>query len=412
MPACVGTTRLRAAVPALLLSLGLAACDGSSTSTEPLVERAAQSRTPQPPEDVHGPRSAADVATNVSAHSADVTVDTAVTVSVTDGTLSRVLLQAQGSSGRVAGTFDDDRTRWTADELLEPDTDYVVEGRGTDQAGLSARVRVPFRTENLTLPEQTYASIAPLEGEVVGVGMPVIVTFDVPVARRAEFERHLHISSEPATRGSWHWMSDSEVLWRPQAYWEPGTRVHVDLDVNGLDAGNGIYGQMDRSISFSVGRSVVLRADLKSHRMKVFVAGRLARTIPITGGKSGFETRSGTKLIVEKFRSKRMDAATVGIQKDDPEYYNIPRVQYAQRVTFTGEFLHAAPWSTYAQGSSNVSHGCVGMSVADAGWLYGLTHRGDPVEVTGTTRTLEPGNGWTDWDVSFAEYKQASALRG
>lgn len=287
MPACVGTTRLRAAVPALLLSLGLAACDGSSTSTEPLVERAAQSRTPQPPEDVHGPRSAADVATNVSAHSADVTVDTAVTVSVTDGTLSRVLLQAQGSSGRVAGTFDDDRTRWTADELLEPDTDYVVEGRGTDQAGLSARVRVPFRTENLTLPEQTYASIAPLEGEVVGVGMPVIVTFDVPVARRAEFERHLHISSEPATRGSWHWMSDSEVLWRPQAYWEPGTRVHVDLDVNGLDAGNGIYGQMDRSISFSVGRSVVLRADLKSHRMKVFVAGRLARTIPITGGKSG-----------------------------------------------------------------------------------------------------------------------------
>ncbi len=105
-----------------------------------------------------------------------------------------------------------------------------------------------------------------------------------------------------------------------------------------------------------------------------------------------------------------MDAATVGIKKKDPEYYNISNVKYAQRVTFTGEFLHGAPWSTYAQGSSNVSHGCVGMSVKDAGWLFKRTHRGDPVEVTGTKRGLEPGNGWTDWDVSFAEYKQGSAL--
>ena len=79
-----------------------------------------------------------------------------------------------------------------------------------------------------------------------------------------------------------------------------------------------------------------------------------------------------------------MDAATVGIEPGDPEYYNIPDVQYAQRVTYSGEFLHAAPWSVYAQGSSNVSHGCVGMSTDNGAWLFSITHRGDPVEVTGT----------------------------
>ncbi|MEJ7690867.1 MAG: L,D-transpeptidase [Nocardioidaceae bacterium] len=105
-----------------------------------------------------------------------------------------------------------------------------------------------------------------------------------------------------------------------------------------------------------------------------------------------------------------MDAATVGIEPDDPEYYNIPRVRYAQRVTFTGEFLHAAPWSVSSQGVENVSHGCVGMSTENAAWLFGLTHRGDPVEVTGTARGLEDGNGWTDWNKSYADWKQGSAL--
>ncbi len=407
------TTRATSAVTAALLGL-LVACDASGAATKPRVEQMMPGKKVQPPDKpVERPspaESAAALSSNVSAHAADVTVDTPVTVSVVDGTLDAVMFKTFGSSQRLRGTFNDDKTKWTANELLEPGTRYVVTGRGVDAAGVSTKTRVPFRTEPLTLPEQTYASITPLQGEVVGVGMPVIVAFDVPVADRAGFERHMHVTSTPAAKGSWHWMSDQEVHWRPKTYWEPGTRVHVDLDVNGLDAGNGIYGQMNRSMSFSIGRSVVMKANLKTDRMKVFVNGSLARTIPITGGKPGFETRSGTKLIVEKFRSKRMDAATVGIKKKDPEYYNIPRVRYAQRVTFTGEFLHGAPWSTYAQGSSNVSHGCVGMSVDNAGWLFRLTHRGDPVEVTGTDRGLEPGNGWTDWDVSFADYKQASAL--
>jgi lipoprotein-anchoring transpeptidase ErfK/SrfK len=410
MPARGATTaRATAAVTAVLL--GLAGCDAApSTGSRGPAERVAVDQHAQPSDKPTPVRTEAKLTTNVSAHAHEVTVDTPVTVSVDDGTLDKVEFTVQHKEHQLPGTFSDDKTTWTADDLLEPGTRYVVSSRATDAAGLPTKTRVPFRTEHLTLPEQTYPSITPLQNEVVGVGMPVIVQFDVPVRDRAEFERHLHVTARPATTGSWHWMSDQEVHWRPKSYWQPGTSVDVNLDVNGVAAGNGIYGQMDRSVSFEIGRAVVMKVNLKSDHMKVLVNGRLARTIPVTGGKPGFETRSGTKLIVEKFESKRMDAATVGVSPSSPEYYNIANVQYAQRVTFTGEFLHAAPWSVYAQGSSNVSHGCVGMSIDNAAWLYGLTHRGDPVEVTGTDRGLEDGNGWTDWNETFADYKQGSAL--
>lgn len=398
------------AVATAALSLALSGCngDGTSTSAPPGPGgRAANNVDPAAAPEAPTTSSAA-ITANVSRANA-VTVDTPVTVSVADGVFDSVVLR-QLRGKRLPGSFGEGKTSWTADSLLEPDTQYVVISRATDAAGLSKAARTPFRTEALTLAQQTYPSVTPLQGETVGVGMPVIVTFDVPVKNRAVFERKMTVTAKPATVGSWHWMSDREVHWRPKTFWKSGTNVTVDLNLNSLNAGNGIYGQMDRHISFTVGDSVIMKPNLQTDQMAVMVNGALARTIPITGGKSGFETRSGIKLIIEKFAQKRMDAATVGIQPGSAEYYDIPDVQYAQRVTFTGEFLHAAPWSVSAQGSYNVSHGCVGMSTDNAKWLFDLTHRGDPVIVTGTQRSLETGNGWTDWDQSYVQYKQGSAL--
>jgi lipoprotein-anchoring transpeptidase ErfK/SrfK len=211
-------------------------------------------------------------------------------------------------------------------------------------------------------------------------------------------------------QGTWHWISDNEVHWRPRTYWKPGTDVTVDADVNGVSAGNGIFGQMDRRTSFHIGDAVIMKINLADHQMRVSDNGKLLRTIPVTGGAAGFTTRSGIKVIIEKFRVKRMNSATVGIKRGDPNYYNIPDVEYAQRVTYSGEFLHAAPWSVGSQGLANVSHGCVGMSTTNAAWLYNLTHRGDVVDVSGTSRPMEPTNGYGDWNVPWSSYKAGSAL--
>jgi len=336
-----------------------------------------------------------------------VAVGKVVEVGAEDGSLERVVVRA--GSERVAGELSTDGSSWTATDRLEPGLRYNVRAVAVDDEGLRTQERSSFRTEDLPLERQTYPSIAPLEGETVGVGMPVIVQFDVPVKDRASIERHLSVESKPKQAGSWHWVSGNEVHWRPKKYWKPGTEVTVDADINSVPAGNGVYGQISRSVTFEIGDSVVSKVDVQGHRMKVFVNGKLARTMPISAGKPGFITRSGTKVIIEKVRDKVMDAATLGISKSDPEYYRLD-VEYAMRVTYSGEFLHAAPWSAGSQGVANVSHGCVGMATENAAWLFDITKRGDVVEVTGSERQMTLYNGYGDWNAGFAEYAEGSAL--
>jgi len=338
----------------------------------------------------------------------DVPVDTELKVRAKDATLTQV--KVTHADGTLAGAISDDGTRWTAADRLEPGVTYTVKSVGESAGGETLRRRSSFTTEALSLDQQTYPSVAPLDGETVGVGMPVVVTFDIPVTNQASFERNMHVTTTPAQPGTWHWVSSTEVHYRPKSYWQAGTDVSVDIDINGVDAGDGIYGQEDRRIDFSVGDSHVYEVNARTHQMKVFSNGSLLRTIPITTGKEGFTTRSGIKVIMEKFDVKRMNSETVGIPAGSAEAYDIDDVQWAMRLTYSGEFIHAAPWSVGSQGNANVSHGCTGMSTDNAAWLYAMTLRGDVVEYTGTDRPMEPGNGYADWNLSWSEFKAGSAL--
>jgi lipoprotein-anchoring transpeptidase ErfK/SrfK len=241
--------------------------------------------------------------------------------------------------------------------------------------------------------------------------MPAIIRFDVPIENKASIEKHLHVTSVPAQPGAFHWISDTEVHWRPQSYWQAGTKVTVDADIDSIPAGNGIFGQKSRTSTFTIGRSMVSKVDTKTDQMRVFRDGKLIRTIPITTGQQPkFTTRSGVKVIVEKYRKKRMNSETVGIDPNGPDGYNIAGVEYAMRITYSGEFVHAAPWSVGSQGHANVSHGCTGMSTANAEWLYSQTLIGDVVEYTGTDKPMTLTNGIGDWNLPFDQYAAGSAL--
>ncbi len=352
------------------------------------------------------PVSAASVVTNV-AHRG-VPVDRTVKLTAEHGRLDSVVVSAV--KGRLAGTMSADKTAWAASQRLEPGTSYQVRTVAVDRHGLRAVKQSSFRTQPLTLHEQTFPSFAPLGGQTVGIGMPVIVRFDVPVTDRASIQRHLSVASTSHQRGAWRWVSDSEVHWRPEQYWKPGTDVTVTADINSVPAGNGVYGQVSRTSRFHVGSSVISRVNMRTDQLRTFIDGKLARTIPITTGKPGFTTRSGVKVIVEKFRHQRMSSETIGIATNSANGYDIGDVEYAMRVTYSGEFLHAAPWSVGSQGSANVSHGCTGMSTANAAWLYAVSKPGDVVEYTGTNRPMTLDNGYGDWNESFAQYKLGSAL--
>ena len=57
-----------------------------------------------------------------------------------------------------------------------------------------------------------------------------------------------------------------------------------------------------------------------------------------------------------------------------------------------------------------MSHGCVNVSPSNAKWLFDKTLIGDPVVVKGTSDKLAYGDGWTPWNVSWADFVKGSAL--
>ena len=373
--------------------------DAPSASAQP----SATSATPTGPAPVQLTTSVTDGAT--------VPVDTLLTVTATSGSITDVAMtftDPKAGPQTVQGTLAPDSATWTSGSLLEPGLKYQVVVTGQNLAGVEATTTTTFSSQNLSLKQQIFPMI--VSGGTVGVAMPVVVKFDVPVTDKAAFQKHMTVTSNPAQEGSWGWQSSTEAHWRPKELWTAGTQVTIVVDVNSVPAGNGTYGQKSVSGGMTIARSVVLNANLASHNLQVVIAGAVVKTIPITGGKPGFLSRSGKKVLKEKFAALTMNSETIGIAKTSPDYYNLSNVQYAMRETDSGEFLHAAPWSVGSQGNANVSHGCIGMSTANGAWLFSNCKVGDLINVTGTTRGLEKGNGWTDWNVSYDEFRKDSAL--
>jgi len=400
------SSRSRIALLGAGISLALvAACGGQNSAgsggaDEPRDDTAAQAAK----------SSDAKITSNIRRGATNVGLERKVRLAVASGTFQAV--QVTGPRGAIVqGQLSGDKTHWVSTAQLQQASRYRIVGSAVDGNGLKSGYESVFRTRKLSLDEQTYPSFVPLQGQTVGVGMPVIIRFDVPVKDKASIEKHLSVVSRPAQTGSFHWISDQEVHWRPRNYWKPGTDVTVKAAIGGVPAGNGIYGQQDRQTSFHVGRSLIMKVNMATDQMRVLQNGKLLRTIPITtGAQPKFTTRSGTKVIIEKFRHKRMNSETIGIDPNSADGYNIDDVEYAMRVTYSGEFVHAAPWSVGSQGHANVSHGCTGMSTSNAAWLYGRALVGDVVEYTGTSKPMELTNGFGDWNEAFRDYRTGSAL--
>jgi lipoprotein-anchoring transpeptidase ErfK/SrfK len=330
-----------------------------------------------------------------------------IVVKAEQGTLTSVVVRDERGR-KVAGDFADRKTVWRSDEApLAYDTRYLIKAAAQDSDGVGTRTSSWLRTVK---PKRTaYTTVTPYGGGVVGVGMPVVMTFDQPVQRKAAVERQLSVSTKPATLGGWYWVNDQMVRWRPKEYWRPGTDVTVRTRLEGVNLGQGVWGDDDDLTRFSIGASTVSTVDIGRHTMVVEQNGEVIRKLPITTGKPGWDTRVGTKVIISKEREVVMDAATLDVSESDPEYYRLD-VEYAMRLTWSGEYVHAAPWSVDSQGEENVSHGCTGMSLADAGWFYNLSKPGDVITYVNGSRQPEDWNGYTDWNMSWSEWKSGSAL--
>jgi len=329
-----------------------------------------------------------------------------VKVKVAQGKISTVSVTAT-SGTLLTGSLAADQASWTSQGRLAPNTTYRVSIAAVATNGRRTTVSSSFRT--LSPKGTVTASIQPSSGLTVGVGMPVIVNFSQSVATRdrSGVESGLVVSTPGHVEGAWHWMTAQQVQWRPKQYWPAHSTVKVTADLAGVEIRPGVWGTTQKHISnFAIGSAMISTVDVSAHKMFVREDGRLLRVIPVTTGKAGMATRNGVKVIMSRETEHRMDSTTIGIKEGQPGYYNIV-AQYAMRLTYSGEFLHAAPWSAGAQGHTNVSHGCTGMTVAQSRWLFNQSKVGDVVVFKHSTRSLEWGNGYTLWNESYSQWKKA-----
>ncbi|WP_410638106.1 L,D-transpeptidase [Amycolatopsis sp. lyj-346] len=334
----------------------------------------------------------------------DVAPGEPVGVQVADGTIMSVTL-TNPDGKQVQGQTSPDKKSWTTTEQLGYGKTYTWSGQAQGTDGKNVPIGGAFTT--VKPKRQLAASLNVGDGQTYGIAMPIALTFPSRVTDKASVEKALSVETTPKTEGSWAWLNgDTSVHWRPKEYFKPNTQVKVNAKIYGVKIGDGVYGKQDVSASFSIGRSQIVKGNTTQHTMQVIRDGKQIADYPVSYGLDsdpGRVTNSGVHVVMSKHATYSMS---------NPQYnYTDVNVPWAVRISNNGEFIHGLAASIWAQGKKNVSHGCLNLSPARAKEYYDGVLVGDPVEITGSTQTLDARDGdYSDWTYDWASWQKLSAL--
>ncbi|GAB3567271.1 Ig-like domain-containing protein [Amycolatopsis endophytica] len=347
------------------------------------------------------------------ANARNISPATPIVVKASNGTLTDVTVQNTAKHTTVKGDFSADRTTWTSSEPLGYGSTYSVDAHGADSGGKTVDQQGEVTT--LSPSKQANPNMIPAPSAVaqtgVGVGQPIVFQFTYAVKNKADVEKQLSVTSNPPQQGSWYWIDDKNVHYRPKEYWQPGTTLTVSAKIYGVDFGNGVYGAEDRTETYHVHDSWIAKADGNTEQMDIYHNGSVVKTMPISMGKDSTPTHLGPHVISFKDENYTMDSCTYGVCQGDPNWYRSEE-KWSARISNDGEFVHENPNSVGAQGSSNVSHGCINLNAANAEWFFKNMGLGDVVEVTNSGgQQLPVWDLYGDWALSWDKWQQGSALK-
>ena len=351
---------------------------------------------------------AAAVTVSPAAGATAVGLDAAVTVSTSSGTLRAV--QVTNAAGAVVpGTLSPTHLSWRSGAWLQPATAYRVVATVARPDGVTAQRASTFTT--VTPTALVTASVYPYDGMNVGVGQPIVLTFNHYVdtaAAQAAVLSHLSVSMSKPVPGGWHWFSADELHFRPQAYWPAGEKITITGDLDGWDATNGRWGSGKINDSFAIGDARISVANLQTEEMTVTLNGATVGVYPISGGRTQYPTMNGDHIVLDRESVVHMVSSTVGIPVNSANGYD-ELVYDDVHISDSGEYVHAAPWSVGDQGRTNVSHGCINVSPTNALTFFNFSRVGDVVEVVGGPRPPAVGDhGVMDWSTAWSQWAPAA----
>ena len=326
---------------------------------------------------------------------------------VVKGGTGRLVAVRVTSKSRVGvdGTLVPATNEWHSSGALAYGTAYRVTATVDGGPHVRAESSMTFRT--LTPATAVTTTVFPWDGLTVGVGQPIVITLSQSTtsdAERASLVGRLSVSESQPVAGGWHWFSDRELHFRPRTFWPAGEHVAVAWNLNGWNAGGSAWGVSEGTSRFTVGDAHVSYANLATDEMAVTDNGRTIATYPISGGKLTDPTMDGVHLVLDRSSVVRMVSSTNGIPVNSPDGYD-ELVYDDVHISDSGEYVHAAPWSVTSQGRTNVSHGCINLSAADAAAFYAFSRYGDVVLVVGSPRPPAPGDhGVMDWATDWSTF--------
>jgi lipoprotein-anchoring transpeptidase ErfK/SrfK len=343
--------------------------------------------------------------------------DAPVTFAVKGGRLEVAMVTRHGHPGTLRGQVAANGATWTSLGLPAEGARYDVVATVADATGVSRLIRAGFWVATRTGGRTLSYYITPSSGWTVGVNAPIVIRFNEQVTAQAAVERALTVLSSRPVVGAWHWISSTEVHFRPEGAWPTHTRVRLVAALRNIKAGTDLWGGPSQVVDFQTGDSHVAKVDGTKHTFTVYVNGKLWASWPTSLGRPAFATRSGNYIVLSKTPMVEMTSCSVNIacSKTSPNYYDL-KVMQDVRLTWSGTFVHAAPWSVAHQGFANVSHGCINLSTARATAFYDLVSYGDLVTVVRTARSAQDlidrqDPGMTDWNTTWKSWVAGSALK-
>ena len=421
----IGVTRSTVRHGAWAVALGVVAVALTGCSLAPA---ASASPTSSPrPGSTSGSQLAADGPPSVTVTPADgttgVDLDVALSVYAVNATVKSVTVEDSGTPKTLPWAWADGGAEWTYAGGLDLDATYAVTATAVSPNGAETIATSTFHT--ITSANRLLTTVLSLSnGETVGIGMPIELEFNTPIPTAAQqaIVDHIAVVSNPPQPGGWYWFDDEDVHYRPENFWQSGTTVTVDANLNGVDAGNGYWGLGDWSTSFSVGAAHLTVVNTQTRTMQVYngdsaTTGQLIDSWPTNTGKPGYDTIDGTLVVlyhtpVVDMKSCPTFETAAACVPGGSEYYD-ENVYDDTAVSSDGYFIHAAPWvcwgdscSLWPYGATNSSHGCINLSTDNAVTYYSWSQVGDPVEVVGSTLEASYSDGEGDWQTPWSDFTQ------
>lgn len=225
------------------------------------------------------------------------------------------------------------------------------------------------RVQPIATTEPLKVTFIPGDGEsAVSLGNRPTLTFTEEI-RNPEAAESM-ISIEPATLGSWEWISGDTLEFKPLDNWTEGSQITINLK-GGTDALRGVSGSYlreDVQSTFTTKPSKLIDVNLTEQTVSLYDNDQLVRTMICSSGTKATPSLTGTYAVYHK--AEKVDMEGEGYRAED-----VPWV-----LMFNGDYtIHGNYWSTTF--GVPTSHGCVGLPLSDAEFLYNWTPIGTIVSI-------------------------------